>query len=159
MPRRAGDRSRLAAFWGRYVGNLVTVAAVGLAAIAVVVADDATEEAKRSSAQALRASKATHAAVRRMKRAQRARIHATCLIQEGKQRSDISALRRTYEYLSGLEPSEFGTPLNRAVLANLPATIREAQTDDAPFYCDRKGVGEAEPDPDLPKRPPGIPNG
>jgi hypothetical protein len=90
-------------------------------------------------------------------RESRERLDATCTIFESSQRSDVDALAQTYRYLADLPPREMSSSLNRAVLANLPATIREATVDDAPGYCDAPGVGLPEPDPPLPKRPPNLP--
>lgn len=98
---------------------------------------------------------------------QRDRVNDFCLIFETKQKSDVDSLAQTYRYLADLTPKQLATPLNRAILANLPRTIREATTDDAPDYCDEPGaaaekkgarpVGLPEPDDKIPERPPGIP--
>lgn len=134
---RSEDGNRLRAWWGRWGRDLTTVVAVGLACWAVVGTQSQVDDLKSETAQ---------------------RIDETCRISESKQRNDSTALASTYAYLAGLSPKEFGQPLNRAILAGLPRTIREAATDDAPSYCDSPGVGLPEPDPPLPclpgKRPP-----
>jgi hypothetical protein len=137
---RAQDRGRVAAWWGRWGRELVTALAVGLSAWAVWTTQHTVGDLKREGAE---------------------RRDQTCTILETKQRSDVEALRRTYAYLAGLRPRELADPLNRAVLANLPNVVREAQTDDAPPYCDEKDdqgrdIGLPEPDPVIPKRPPGL---
>lgn len=84
-----------------------------------------------------------------------------CLSAEREHLNDVTRLVRTYEYLNSLEPEEFETSINRAVLVQLPATEEAAQTDTAPDFCDEtlpggKPVGMPEPDPTIPKRPPGL---
>jgi hypothetical protein len=93
------------------------------------------------------------AAVRQSNRETAARVDQTCAISEAKQRSDSDALIRTYRYLSSLSGRQLAQPINRAILANLPVTIRAAQIDDAPAFCDKPGVGLPEPDPPLPCAP------
>jgi hypothetical protein len=147
---RWSDRDGLSAWWGRWGSTLVNVFAVGMAAYAVLGVRSHVDDLEREG---------------------RARVDSTCTIFERKQATDVDALARTYEYLAGLSGKQFTEPLNRAVLAQLPRTIREAQTDDAPLYCDKAGVGLPEPDPPgpCPKRgerpkdclapPPGLPSG
>jgi hypothetical protein len=84
---------------------------------------------------------------------QKARRDQACAISEAKQRRDIDSLRRTYDYLLTLSPTEKRDPINRAVLAGLPRTEADARLDDAPPYCDEPGIGEPEPDPTIPRRP------
>lgn len=83
----------------------------------------------------------------------------SCLIQEAKQRSDVAALKRTYDYLSGRTSYPQTQELRRIALAGLPRAFHEAELDDAPPFCDELGVGEPEPDPPLPERPAGLPGG
>lgn len=66
---------------------------------------------------------------------------------------EVVELRRTYDYLDGLQPEQLKDPLNATVLTFLPQTEHTAQTDSAPPFCDEPGVGLPEPDPVVPKRP------
>jgi hypothetical protein len=83
----------------------------------------------------------------------RERVNQTCRILEGKQRDTVDQLKQTYTYLLGLSPAEKRSPLNRAVLANVPKLERDARVNDAPAYCNDPGVGLPEPDPEPPARP------
>jgi hypothetical protein len=110
--------------------------------------------------------RSNHRALERSNKERAERINESCTITEGKQRDDVSVLRRTYAYIADLTPAERRQPFNRAIIANLPVVEHEARTDDAPSYCDEPGVaaekrgakpvGLPEPDPVMPKRPPGI---
>jgi hypothetical protein len=149
--RRRGDRRRawvwarsrtFARWWERWGRDVVTFLAVALAAYAVFGARGAAIDAQD--------------AVRGLSDETTQRIDQTCAISETKQRADVDALIRTYRYLGGLSGRQLSEPLNKAVLANLPSTIREAQTDDAPPFCDKPGVGLPEPDPPLPCPPKGT---
>jgi hypothetical protein len=135
---RFTDRSTVAAAWGRWGRDAVSFFAVAMAAWSVML---------------------SHHDLTNFKREAEERRHETCLINERKQRMDVDALQRTYEYLAGLSAEQLAQPLNRAVLAQLPRTVREAQVDDAPRYCDEPGVGEPEPDPRLPVAPENLPEG
>jgi hypothetical protein len=148
--RRAGDGSRwrrvaghIGRWWTRYGRDVVPTLAVALAAYAVVGATTAARDARH-------AAHGAQAAVRQSNRETAARVDQTCAISEAKQRSDSDALIRTYQYLSSLTGHQLAQPINRAILANLPVTIRAAQIDDAPAFCDKPGVGLPEPDPPLP---------
>lgn len=129
MTERAEDLGRIRVWWGRWGRDLTTLAAVLAAGWAVIGTQGQVDDLERETAQ---------------------RVDETCRITETKQANDSQALADTYKYLAALKPSEFGQPLNRAVLAGLPRTIRDATTDDAPSYCDKPGVGLAEPDPPVP---------
>lgn len=132
------------------LGLIVTVAALivavvlGLLSLAgeTSTADQAAGEAKRLAV--------------RLDREGVARRDQTCALQETKQKADVDALARTYDYLAGLSRAERRERLNVVILAQLPRTVREAQIDDAPPFCDQPGVGLPEPDPKLPRRPPGL---
>jgi hypothetical protein len=128
-PRRATDVGVAGAWWGRWGRDLITFAAVGLSAWAFFKGE--TERRERTD--------------------------QACTIFERKHKQDVDALISTYRYLGTLSGKELAEPLNRAVLAGLPRTIREANLDDAPPYCDKPGVGEPEPDPKLPPRPGNLP--
>lgn len=130
--RALGARARrVRIWWARWGRDLTTFIAVGLAAWAVVGTQNQVDDLKAETSQ---------------------RIDETCRISEAKQKNDSEALASTYAYLAGLRPREFGQPLNRAILAGLPRTIREATTDDAPPFCDQPGIGLPEPDPPRPCR-------
>jgi hypothetical protein len=118
--------------WGR---DLIVLVAIGLSLWSTITGQQQLHAQKREQAD---------------------RIDETCRISETKQRTDVDALRRTYEYLAGLSGKQLDEPLNKAVLANLPSTIREAQVDDAPSYCKAKGVGLPGPSPAIPVKPPGL---
>jgi hypothetical protein len=118
--------------WGR---DLLVLVAVGLSLWSTVSGQQQLHEQRKETA---------------------ARINETCRISETKQRSDVEALAQTYKYLGGLSGRQLAEPLNKAVLANLPSTIREAQTDDAPSYCQRPGVGLPGSPPRLPVKPPNV---
>lgn len=137
---RAEDGGPFRAWWGRWGRDLITLLAVGLSAWAVITTQGSLDKIESETEQ---------------------RIDETCRISETKQANDIEALRATYEYLSGLERGQLDEPLNKAVLAGLPRTVREAQTDDAPDYCDAKtkddrDIGLPEPDVAIPTPPPGL---
>jgi hypothetical protein len=155
--KRATDGNRVLAIWGRFGRDLVTFVAVGLAAWAVHVAEGNSDKAATASENALNA-------VRQSEHEANERRDQTCTIFETKQKSDVDALAQTYRYLGDLTKAEMGTALNRAILAQLPRTIREAQTDDAPDYCDQTNpdgsdIGLPEPDPKLPTPPKNLPTG
>lgn len=129
MSPRATDQTpgrgrTLHIWWQRLGRDLVTMFAVGLAAYAIH--EQNSETATRRD--------------------------QLCSILEQREQTDVDALKRTYEYLAGLSVKQLGEPLNRAVLAQLPSTVRAAETPDAPLYCDDPGVGLPEP-----ARPVGLP--
>lgn len=146
--RNGGDRrtntrrARFGHLWERWGRDLVTTVAVGLAAYAVIGAAGAASDARDG--------------LHKLDRESAARIDQTCAISEAKQRSDSDALIRTYQYLGSLSARQFAQPINKAILANLPVTIRAAQIDDAPPFCDQPGVGLPEPDPPTPCPPKGT---
>lgn len=81
------------------------------------------------------------------------RINQSCTISERKQRKDVEELRRIYTFLTKPDPTRLERQLRPLIIANLSVLEAEALEDDAPEYCDAEGVGEAEPDPELPPRP------
>lgn len=138
--RRASDHrwGRLSGWWFRWGADVTTTIAIALATFAVFGVRSTVRDLEQEGTE---------------------RRDQSCLIFETKQRGDVRALERTYNYLSGLSAHELGESINRAVLANLPNVIREAQTDDAPAYCDEPNVGLPEPDDRIPKRPKNLPPG
>lgn len=90
----------------------------------------------------------------------RERRDQSCRIDERKQRADVQKLVQTYDFLTKLTPEQLnearsghGDLLNRAAVANLAQTEREALEDDAAPFCDEEGVGLPEPDTRIPARP------
>lgn len=75
-----------------------------------------------------------------------------CRLFETQHAIDVERLYRTYEYLNDLPRAEWGKPLTRAIVVDLPRLEDEARRDSAPAFCDEEGVGLPEPDPDLPAR-------
>lgn len=130
MRVRWQDRGGVRAAWGRWGRDIVVAVAVGLAAWSLLLERKGRED----------------------------RLDQSCTIFEMHQKDDVDALSRTYRYLAGLSGGELAQPINRAILANLPRTVREAQLDDAPAYCDEPGRGLPEPDPRVPDRPVGLPD-
>lgn len=148
--KRAGDRTGLRAAWGRWGASVTTFLALCVSGWAVHIATDVSKDSART------AQEAKHA-VLEIRAESRQRIDDTCRINETRQKTEVDALKRTYEYLGGLTAQQLAEPLNKAVLAGLPATVRAALTDDAPAYCDKPGVGLPEPDPVVPRRPKSLP--
>lgn len=111
--------------WGRWGRDFITFIAVALAVYSVYANSVETKE----------------------------RVDESCTISETKQKADVDALIATYRYLGELSGKELAQPLNKAVLAGLPTTVRNAQTDDAPSYCDEPDVGLPEPDDKVPEVP------
>lgn len=138
MTIRSTDGGRAAALWGRWGRDLLTALAVAAATYSVFTTQNTVDKIEAEGND---------------------RRNQTCTILETQERADVEALRRTYEYLSGLSPKELGESLNRAVLAQLPRTVRDAETPNAPPYCDEPNVGLPEPRggvklPDPPKNLP-----
>lgn len=82
----------------------------------------------------------------------RERRDQSCLQNERRHLDDVQQLRNTYEFLEHLPRSEWGTPLTRAIVRQLPQIERDARVDVAPKFCDEHGIGLPEPDPVVPKR-------
>ena len=163
MDTRVSDRGRWAARWGRWGRDVTTIVAVGLAAYAVFITQSHVNDIDRQADRTEKLAAQNTATLAQLKVEQKQRINETCRIQETKQKSDVEALAQTYAYLGSLDAQQLAEPLNKAVLAGLPRTIREAQQDDAPASCDKPGaaaesrgappVGLPEPDTPLPKPP------
>ena len=75
-----------------------------------------------------------------------------CLVFEGQHLTDVEQLRSTYAYLETLPRSEWGSPLNAAIVRGLDPLEKKARMDSAPEYCDEPNLGLPEPDPRLPPK-------
>jgi len=94
------------------------------------------------------------------------RRHQICLSAEREHLNDVIGLRRTYSYLESLTPTEREQTLNRFIIRGLAQAEDKVNVDPAPAFCDEPGVqaerrgeppvGLPEPDPVIPKRPPGL---
>lgn len=125
--RRGTDATGLRSWWARWRGpidDVLTIVAVGAALYAVAVTQ--IEGAERRD--------------------------QTCTIDERTQAEDVYELRQTYDFLADPPPGQEG--LAALILPNLPKSEADARLDDAPPFCDERGVGLPEPDPVLPCRPP-----
>jgi len=88
-----------------------------------------------------------------------------CLQQENLHQTNITDLKRTYNYLTNLTPEQGAESFNQAIIRFLPDTEKRAAIDDAPAVCDetyKSGIlglggtheyGNPEPDPIYPSRP------
>jgi hypothetical protein len=94
-----------------------------------------------------------HEGIERIEAERAERTNQSCNISERKQAEDIRKLRLTYGYLASLNPRQRRQPLNALIFQQLSRYESEARLDDAPAFCDVKGVGRPEPDPKFPKRP------
>ena len=99
-------------------------------------------------------------------------INDFCTVQEQRHLDDVTELARTYQYLDQLTEAQVKDSFNQAIIQFLPQTEEDAKNDTAPVICDdtyQSGVGGVlfswgeekpyglpEPDPEIPKRPPGI---
>lgn len=91
------------------------------------------------------------------------RVNETCTINENKQLRDVLNLEKLYDYVLHLSKKDLRSSLNKAVVAGIPQAESDAETDDAPSYCDKPGVeaeahgadpiGLPEPDHKIPPRP------
>lgn len=80
----------------------------------------------------------------------------TCLLFERQHLQDVSALKRTYDYLVNLTADDLKDPLNQAVLHGISETEDKAKASIPPSYCAPTDVGSPIPFPKLPQRPPEI---
>ena len=128
------------------VAGLALGVMLGVVASALTTNREVANNARVASAKANRA-------IRQIERESKGRRDQSCRISESQHKADVDGLRRTYDYLKQLTPRQRRSPINRAILANLPVTEREARMDPAPPFCDEPGIGLPEPDPVLPKRP------
>lgn len=150
-PGKTGRRGR--SNWQAYL----MMGAAMLAALVVFLLQDTRRQADTD-----RAVRANDAAIEAIEREGRERRDQTCEIFENQHLEHVKNLRSTYRYLRTLPKSEYGTTLVKAILRGLPATEREARTDQAPDYCDEPGVkaekagadpiGLPEPDPRVPRK-------
>jgi hypothetical protein len=118
--------------WGR---DLVVLVAIGLSLWSTIITQQNVSRINREGAE---------------------RRDQQCVVFERQQQQDVDALDRTYKYLSGLTARDLSQALNKAVLAQLPKTIRDAEEDDAPTYCHEKGVGLPEQRRPFPMPPPNL---
>lgn len=130
-------------WWDLWIRDAVVVAAIGLSLWSTHIT-----QSTLSTVKATQHAQAREGAERR---------DQNCLIFERSQDRAVTQLRRTYEYLADLTPKQLAEPLNTAVIAGLPAEVTDAQTSDAPPYCNAPGVGLPEPDPLLPQPPGNLP--
>lgn len=133
---------RLWVWWDVWLRDLIVVVAIALSLWSTAITQQTL--GKQEKQQRAAAAESVE------------RRDQNCLLFERSQQRSVQALANTYKYLGGLTPRQLAEPLNRAVLANLPQTISEAQTADAPPYCDDPGVGLPEPNPVVPKPPKGL---
>jgi hypothetical protein len=109
-------------------------------------------EESKNRAEAVAAETEKRAAAIRAEN--RERRDQSCAISERKQATDIKKLRQTYAYLHRKRrEGRLGEDLPREVIRALPRSEAEAHEDDAPPFCDEKGIGLPEPDPVIPSRP------
>lgn len=85
-----------------------------------------------------------------------ARKDQTCILFEHEHAKDVRQLVQTYRYLAHLTPKQRTQGINPAVIASVPQSEDDARSSAAPAYCDAPGVGEPEPGPRIPPRPPGL---
>jgi hypothetical protein len=126
-----------------------------LVAVAAFYANVSTFNLARDNEHAVEQNRL---ALEQIKREGVERRDQICLSAEREHLSKVLQLSRTYEYIKLLDPSEYTTSLNQAVLRQLPQTEEAAKTDVAPAFCDEtlpggKPVGLPEPDPVVPERP------
>jgi hypothetical protein len=85
------------------------------------------------------------------------RRNQNCVVFERLHQVDVMQLRGSYEYLANLSPAQSGTSLNRAIIRQLPITVKRTRESKPPPYCSKPGVGlddrKLEPDP---KQPPEV---
>lgn len=86
----------------------------------------------------------------------RKRQDQTCSVFERAFAVDVEQLSGTYKYILQLTPEEKKNTLNRVIISQLPAIEARTHEDRAPAFCDKPGVGLPEPNPVIPKRPPGL---
>lgn len=79
-----------------------------------------------------------------------------CEGDEREHRRNVEGLRLTYQYVLELDPDERNEPINKLIISQIPAAEQDAYIDQAPDFCDEKGIGEPEPDPTVPARPKAI---
>lgn len=66
---------------------------------------------------------------------------------------EVRAVATAYAYFQTVEPEDYDTAIFRFAVRQLPIIEAAANSDEAPNYCDKPGVGLEEPDPVVPPRP------
>ena len=118
--------------------DLVPFVALGLAAWAVLINGQRTDEVEREALE---------------------RRDQNCVLFERQEISHTQRVIRTYDYLDSLPRSEYGTNLTKAIVRGLPDQYAEAAANRAPAYCNEKpreplvGLPESEKfSPQLPRQ-------
>lgn len=87
------------------------------------------------------------------------RRNQTCLVFEGAYAEEVKGLKDVYQFLLDETPEERKSTLSRFIIRELPQSEAKARSDSdnrgqrVPDYCDKAGIGRAEPDPKVPQRP------
>jgi len=123
------------------------------AAYANYLAFNAANNAKEAARSSNRAAANAQIAIKKVEMESRDRRDQICFQDERAHLREVNQLKRTYAYLVGLTPKQREQPLAKAIIRFLPQTEEDANTDEAPPFCDKPGVGLPEPDPVVPKRP------
>jgi hypothetical protein len=148
--RRAGDDRRRHHWpnenWYRDVWLLIVTIVVAWAVAA----------SYKTSTDARDAAAANSRIIASIEREGRERRDETCRIFEAEQKSRVTQLRRTYDYVIRLTPRERASTLNKFVFLGLPQMERQAGRSVSPPYCDEPGVGLPGSPPKVPKRPPAV---
>lgn len=147
----------------RIAYSVLALACAVVIALLIVAIDDVQDQSDR-----------TDQIVAQLRQETEERRHQVCLGEEREHLDDVDRLKRTYAFLSSLQPGRDGDPIVRAVLVQLPVTERDARDDLAPKFCDEPGeraeklyevtdgrrgappVGLPEPDPEVPDRPAAV---
>lgn len=109
-------------------------------------------DAEDAAAIAAAAAENTDQALVELKAEGRKRRDQQCVLFERSHLKDVQDLRATYKYLAKIKPPEAASTINQTIARGLPEQEEQARTDTAPGYCDAKGIGLPEPDPQLPPK-------
>lgn len=100
--------------------------------------------------------------ISRIERETNERRDVSCLGQEGQHEQEIRDLERSFKIYLDPPPELASLVRNPLVLQGLREDIRNAQNDGDRFgvfvspFCDDKGYGKSEPDPEVPEIPQSI---